>query len=332
MRLRRLRPDEVDWDELRSFPDRTLFQGPEWLAFLERTQGGEVVLAALEDGDDVLGYFTGMVSRRMGLRILGSPMYGWSTAYMGFNVLDEAARPAALAALARFAFDDLRCLHLEVRDRFMPFGAGPAVGYEESTYGGYEVDLGPDDDTLFGAMSSACRRCIRKADKSGVVVNEATDRAAFATEYHRQLTDVFAKQGLTPTYGVDRVRALVETVPASHLLLVEARDPDGTPIASGIFPAGEGRMYFWGGASWRSGQHLRPNEAVQWFAMRHWKERGIDAYDMGGGGQYKEKYGGAPLEVPLLWRSRNRLVSGARSRASAAVGVLQRTRARLPTR
>jgi CelD/BcsL family acetyltransferase involved in cellulose biosynthesis len=65
-------------------------------------------------------------------------------------------------------------------------------------------------------------------------------------------------------------------------------------------------MYFWGGASWREDQILRPNEAVFWFAIRYWKERGIEAFDMGGGGEYKRKYGGEELEVPHFSWSRFR--------------------------
>jgi hypothetical protein len=61
---------------------------------------------------------------------------------------------------------------------------------------------------------------------------------------------------------------------------------------------------FWGGASWRSHQILRPNEAVFWCAMRRLKERGIPLLDMGGGGAYKEEplnpawHGTAPCRGP----------------------------------
>ena len=50
-----------------------------------------------------------------------------------------------------------------------------------------------------------CRRCIRKAEKKGVIIEEAQD-LRFSTEYFAQLTDVFAKQNLVPTYGIERVQ------------------------------------------------------------------------------------------------------------------------------
>jgi len=48
-------------------------------------------------------------------------------------------------------------------------------------------------------------------------------------------------------------------------------------------------MYFWGEASWRDHQLLRPIEAIQWYAMKIGKQKGLRTYDMGGGGEYKRK-------------------------------------------
>jgi hypothetical protein len=63
-------------------------------------------------------------------------------------------------------------------------------------------------------------------------------------------------------------------------------------------------MYFWGGASWRHHQLLRPNEAIQWYAMKIGKQKGLRTYDMGGGGEYKRKYGGSEIEVPWFRKSK----------------------------
>jgi hypothetical protein len=147
-------------------------------------------------------------------------------------------------------------------------------------------------------MESACRRCIRKAEKSGVKIEEAHD-LAFADEYYEQLKDVFAKQGLVPTYSVERVRSLVKHLePSGNVLLIRARDGEGKCIATGIYPGFNKIAEFWGNASFRSHQNLRPNEACHWYALRYWKQRGATLYDWGGEGTYKEKYGCVPHRVP----------------------------------
>src|SRR3546814_4018328 len=37
--------------------------------------------------------------------------------------------------------------------------------------------------------------------------------------------------------------------------------------------------------------HLRPNQALHWYAMRYWKARGVHLHDWGGTGDYKKNYG-----------------------------------------
>ena len=173
-------------------------------------------------------------------------------------------------------------------------------------------------------MSPACRRCIRKAQKSGITIEQATDNG-FVHDYYRQLLDVFAKQGLTPTYSEARVRALVKhLLPTGRLLLLRARNADGDCVATGIFPAANDFMYFWGGASFRTGQIDRPNEAIQWAAMKFWKAAGMRSYDMGGGGGYKRKYGGREIRGAWIRKSRYRILEPLRNSAQLAKRLQQR--------
>jgi len=282
----------------------TIYQTPAWLTFLSQTQNGEPIVAALREGSVTIGYFTGMIVRKFGVRILGSPFPGWSTDYMGFALSAGAGRPQAVQALLDFAFEELRCVHLEMMDRNLTLRDLDGLGVQYRVLRGFEIDLTSDEDELFANMTSACRRCIRKAEKEGVVVEEAHD-PEFADEYYAQLKDVFAKQSLVPTYRIERVRQLITHVyPTGRLLLLRARDRGGRCIATGIFPHMNGVMYFWGGASWRHHQFLRPNEAIQWHAMKIGKQKGLQTYDMGGGGEYKRKYGGREIEVPWFSKSK----------------------------
>ena len=302
----------------------TIFQTPAWLAFLSETQKGEPVVALLKEGQTTIGCFTGMAVRKFGLPILGSPFPGWSTAYMGLTCFAGVDRRNAVRALIDFAFHELGCVHLEMMNRNLTQSDLDGLDVHYRLYRGFEIDLTREEDDLFSSMTSACRRCIRKAEKEGVVIEEAHD-PEFANDYYAQLKDVFAKQRLVPTYGIERVRQLIAHVhPTGHLLLLRARDPSGRCIATGIFPHMNGVMYFWGGASWRQHQVLRPNEAIQWHAMKFVKRRGIHTYDMGGGGEYKRKYGGREIEVPWFRMSKYRWIGNLRNLAQRSYGMRQR--------
>lgn len=307
--------DKIDWTLLDSFADRTVFQTKEWVRFIAETQNATPLLARLSESGKVVGYFTGLTFSRFGVKVLGSSFPGWTTPYMGFNLAAGVSRAEALAAVESAAWDQWKCLHMEISDPHFSGGEGQALGFATSYYTSYRTDLTKSEEELFQGMESACRRCVRKAEKSGVTIEEAHD-LAFADQYYDQLKDVFAKQGLVPTYGVERVRALVRHLePSGNVLLVRARDAEGKCIATGIFPGFNQIAEFWGNASYRANQNVRPNELIQWYVMRYWKKRGVQIYDWGGEGTYKEKYGCLVHRVPWFIKSRYQLLGKLRDGA-----------------
>jgi Acetyltransferase (GNAT) domain len=324
LRLERLDWRTCDWERMDSFADRHVFQSREWVSFLAETHLAEPVVAGVKEGQQTVGYFTGLVIRRFGVRILGSPFPGWGTDYLGFNLDEGVGRRRAMEALAPFAWRALGCHHLEVRDRLLTPTDLEGLAFCFTPKVTFEVDLRRSEEELFRSFASNVRRNIRKAERIGITVEEARD-AAFASDYHAQLEEVFARQSLAPPYGVDRVRALIRNLkPSGKLLLLRARDPEGRCIATLISPAMNATTYFWGGASWRADQHMRPNELLWWYAARYWKQRGITAFDLGGGGDYKRKYRPEELMVPLFRASRGAVIAGLRNGAERGFALKQR--------
>src|SRR3546814_5106829 len=102
-----------------------------------------------------------------------------------------------------------------------------AAGYSTVKISGFASDLTLSEDALFARMASATRRCIRKAEREGVTVEEAAP-AGFAAEFHAQLVELFARQGLMSTYSRERVEKLIVHVhPSGSLLILRARAPGG---------------------------------------------------------------------------------------------------------
>ncbi len=116
-RFERLDIQQVRWEDLAGCLDHTIYQRHEWLTFIAHAQHAEPVVAVIKEGDRTVGYFTGLIVQRMGMRILGSPCPGWSTDYMGFALGPGASRRSALQGLFVFAFEQLHCVHLELMDR-----------------------------------------------------------------------------------------------------------------------------------------------------------------------------------------------------------------------
>ena len=97
LRLHRVAPSAEVWAERATYDDRLIFHTEPWLRFVAAAQKASPVLARVTDGSRTVGHFTGLVSRRFGLKILGSPMAGWTTSYVGFTLDEGVPRRAALA-------------------------------------------------------------------------------------------------------------------------------------------------------------------------------------------------------------------------------------------
>lgn len=320
MSLRRVSMEACDWEALDAQPDRLVYQTREWVEFVARTQRAEPVVAELLADGRAVGFFTGLVIRRFGIRILGSPFPGWSTGPMGFNLQEGVSPGEALEALSRFAFGPLRCLHMEILDQSLETADVAAKRYQSDPVRTYAIDLAREEDQIFAGMSSACRRAIRKGEKS-VTVEEASGEE-FADEYQAQLEDVFSKQAKRPPLGGARVRELIRVMePTGRLLLLRSVGNDGQRLATGIFLGMNRTAFYWGGASWREHQQLRPNEPLMWHAICHWKSRGATALDLGGGTEegfaaYKRKFGTEEVTVPFIRTSRSAMLLRARQFAA----------------
>jgi hypothetical protein len=328
MEIELLRLSDVPWAQLDELADRTVFQTREWLNFIADTQGAVPVIARLLKQGQLAGYFTGLVIQRFGIRILGSPFPGWTTNYMGFNMLSQTSAAEYLRALEDIAFHELKCMHVEICDRNLRRADGASCGFSHYEIESYELDLSPSEDELLAQMSRQCRGNMRKAERCGVQIEEANDKG-FAADYYAQLEEVFGRQNLVPTYNRKRVEKLIEhLLPTGHLLLLRARDASGKCIATGLWVGMNRFAQFWGNASLRAFQQLRPNEALHWYAIRYWKNRGIKILNWGGG-RYKRKYGVSLAIDSRFSKSRLRLFQALRNGAERLISWRQFTVGRM---
>ena len=323
---------EVPWDRLDAFPDRTVFQTRPWLDFLRASQGVRPVVIEVSKAGRLQGYFTGAVFRKFGIPIFGSSFPGWTTGHMGFNLLNGAEISEIAPELVSYVFNDLGCWHIEINDPKVKaehfLKRFPSVASRDIA--GWVGDLSGSEEAVLKRMDSDRRRCIRKAAQRGLIVEQCFDES-FAEDYYPQMADVFQRQGLVPTYSKDRLTLLIRNLIGSgNLLLVRVREPEtGRCIGSGIFPAFNGTMYFWGGAAFRSSLSHHPNESMHWFAMKYWRERGVVRYDMMGGGDYKAKYGGRPSVTQWVRVSRFPWLMSLRDIAQNSTRLLQRIKGQL---
>ena len=323
--LERVRYEAAAWDAvLEQRDDAEAFHSSAWLAFLAASQGAEPVVAIVRQDGRPVGWFVGAIVRRFGLRLLGSPLKGWGTAFMGFLLDDGVDRRSAAEALVRFAFRDLRCVHVELADPLLGPAGMAEVGFRVERAATFMIDLEPPEEVVFGRLRRTTRQAIRKELRRGLRAEVATD-LAFADEFHAHLRDVFAHHDLAPPHGVERVRQLIRAVqPTGQLLLIRVRAPDGTVLGTAIAIVRGRTAVGWGLAWLRDLKEFHPVELLWWEMIRLSRARGARRFDCAGLGDYKAKYGGTPMATYRFHRSRSPVLRCARTALRGLVRGRQR--------
>lgn len=285
--------DTIDIEEFYNIPNKAIFTSIPWLKFLiENNPNAKLLILRITQDEKFIGYFSGMITVKFGIRLLGSPLPGWSTCFMGLDLLDREDQFNILHAVVNYAYKVERVYYIEIIDRNITVKEAQAKNIKAYSVGTLQLDVNKDEIYLFKQMKTDCRNFIRQFERRGATFEIAEADDTFAEEYYSQLIDVFAKQGMVPTYSLEKVKCLLKNLKDSNeVLCLRVRNPEGDSIASSLFVGFKKTFFFWGGASYRSQQSYRPNEYMIWMAIKYWRERGCETFDMVGIRDYKRKFG-----------------------------------------
>jgi hypothetical protein len=146
----------------------------------------------------------------------------------------------------------------------------------------YVIGLGPDPDALrFGASRQHGRItwAVRKAAKEGVVVR-AAERPEELRAWYRLYLDTM-RWHMVPPRPYRLFAALWRHLhPLGHMTLLLAERGDDLLAGSLYLDFGATRFYAFNGRR-RDALHLRPNDALQWHAIRQACLDGRTAFDLG---------------------------------------------------
>lgn len=285
---------DIDWAKIEQCPDSTIYKTHEWFDYLKRWKNIEPFIVSISAQNKVIGYFVGERLNKI-IKIIGSPFEGIGTAHQGLSMFSECSPQQRLdiySQLATWIFKKGYGQFLQIEDWELTMTDVESSKVYAQGHEGYLINLGLSEDELFHNLhQKSCRYSINKSIKSGITIREAADTSAFVDIYYDQLIEVFAKQGLKPTYDKECVKALVDSLYPDRILLLEAVTAEGEIAATGLFPGDKNIAIFWGGASYQKFQKLCPNEPLIWEAIKIWKSRNTKIFDLCGVRPYKLKFG-----------------------------------------
>lgn len=311
---------EVD---IKDYPNKSLFTTNQWYDFIVRDSKVVPIIIKIFKHNEHIGYFYAGEIKKFGIKIIASPFSGWSTCWMGFDTLDDQNKLDIVTPLSQYLFNDLRYFYAEIIDRDFNIDEVKRRGCICESFPTLELEINKTDEELFAFFKTDCRNFIRQFERRGATLEEAEPNDEFAEEYYEQLKDVFLKQGLTPSYGLQKVKNVMSTLgKTDKILCLRVRNPEGKSIATSIYFGFNTKFYFWGGASYREFQSYRPNEYMIWYAIKYWREKGCKVFDMVGDRSYKRKFGSTPVQYALIYLTKYPILIHLRNLAKKAYWML----------
>lgn len=201
---------------------------------------------------------------------------------VGLPFTDECEPLAADPAAIEAAFEAAKAVGFERGWKRIELRTGaPCLSgaIPSSRFYSHELDLTPGQDALFDRFSSANRRAIRKAEKSGLQVDFATDLNA-AREFYGLLALTRRRHGLPPQ-PFRFFEALVRNVLKPGLGLIALAKWRGRAVAGAVFLHHKHDALYKFGASNEALQGLRSNNLVMWHAIQWHLQHGFETLGFG---------------------------------------------------
>jgi hypothetical protein len=314
---------DKEWDEfVETYPDSTVFHLSCWHHVLNSSFPGRVLRFQIVKGGKTCGHWCGFLREKFGIKIFGAPLPGTGTDYMYPLFLEKVSIDSVLDAFNSWA-KARGIAHVELGGECFPKSILLSKGYTLRHMKTYRVDLSVGESKLWKSLKPQMRNKIRKAERNGIVVSNDTS-PDFASYYFDMLKAVFKRQGLVPTYGLDRIEKVIQLLSASGNVSTFTAWRDSEALATLLLLHDKRNTYFWGGASYSSAYPYGANDVIHWEAFKYSIKRGIVCYDTCGGSGYKKKFGGYPVELPAGHNSINHIFSIVRNIAYSSYSTKQK--------
>lgn len=310
--------DDAEWDELVDRAELgTVYHRSGWLSVLNECTEARIHRVALEGPTGLLAIWPIGLLRKGPIRIGGSPLPGWNTAYLGplfttdcVDKLDAVRTMHAAPPIKKPAF-----LAMRIMDTTLDLE--PLGFHRSNEFETYEVDLTASAEDRWARLKSTCRTQIRKGEKNGLEIREE-DNNAYLDDFMEMAADVFAKTNKNPPFTKTFLEQIDRRLRTQSQLLVTSAFFANERIATLIIPHDRHVAMYFAGVSRASRLDLAPNNLLHWRTMALCRELGLTRYDFisnkGSPGRFKATFHPTERVSCIHWeRSANRLVHTMRS-------------------
>lgn len=289
----RIEPSVSDWNVIENTYDSTVYMTQAWFDYLIY-QHCRPFIVKIKSQNEIIGYFVGEMKWR-GMWLLGAPIEGVGTGNQGLAMLrkvDAQERIDIYKAFAKWVFKKRYVSWIQIEDWQLIMND---LKESDLIYEGHDtswIDLTKDKEVLFHNMhNKSCRHKINKAIREGTQIREAKDADSFLDTHFDQCLSVMHSKGLEPRRSKEHLKEFIRILYPKYLLLLEAYEPEGKVIATGMYLVNNKSASSFSSAGYREYSRFCANEYIYWEAYLRCKAKGARFFNNNGSAPFKLKFG-----------------------------------------
>lgn len=272
-----------DWFEQNysSLNNRSPFHHPAWFDCVSRGIKFEIFVIGIFKGQDLVAALPGFLTRRGPMRLVGSPLPGAMTSYLGpVGMLDFQNKEKLEELISEFDLFVRKQLsasffRITMRDASQHYPMDLTSNWEQERPRSYRLDLTPGEDELWMGVKSDCRRNIKRAKREQIEIVPLLDAGMF----YYFLEQTLMRHGTTSWHKERFFQLLLSELVPRELLWAWGAKFKGETIAAGLFFHDEHEMHFLSGASLPKYGNLPTSYLLHWHAIVTATQAGLKIYN-----------------------------------------------------
>ena len=304
------------------------YQTKEWLDILSRAFNIEVIyIQTIDDNQSLLALTPFIKTKKGPFNILGSPMSGLYTEFLGpifKDLLSDHQKEKIIDSQHQLISKSSDYIEWGIESNNLA-----KTAFQESlkrfkyTYiarPSIVLDLTIGEENIWNNFQGRARNMTRKSEKSGINVKIARPTSDWIRSYYSMLEQTFKSQGREVPHPLSFFLELISFAKDGKAYFFSA-EHEGEMVAAAIFLNANKRMLYLSGTSNQIGMKLAANSLIQWRAIQKAIQDNMIYYDLGGLGipsidKFKRSFGGEEvthhrwvhkkrlfkiLEPPAIW-------------------------------
>jgi len=285
-----------EWNDIVwQYENKTIYHTYEWLEFIEESQNLKKIIYEIKYQDKIVGYLPGFPIKKGPIKIFGSRFAGWMTPYMGPLMSNDFPQNVFFKEFKKLMKKE-GFHYAELNNRFLDIEIARNEKYLITEGITHIAEIKATPEEILKSFQKRTARYTRSALKSDLLVEHTLDRSFVDVNYDL-LKEVFNKSNMSPTHPKESIECLINQFCDTDQLILTWVKYGDTVIAAYFDLIYDDWLYSYNATSKQGYLDFRPNELARYHSLCTAAAKGARQFEMVGGGDYKEKFGGMKIPV-----------------------------------